>query len=82
MKYKYKVQCKYVVTKDYKGNIIEQGEKKYYIVQLAYKQANGKEIWSKLRVGRTCPSFNTKEEALKVLKTITHREIVEEFYTI
>jgi len=79
---KYKVQCKYVVTKDYKGNIVEQGEKKYYIVHLAYKLANGKEMWNKVRVGRTCPAYSVKKEAMQALKKITYKEIIEENYTL
>jgi len=79
---KYKVQCKYVVLKDYKGNIIEQGEKKYYIIQFCYTLASGREVWNKVRVGRTCPVYKTKKEAMEALKKITYKEIIEENYSL
>jgi hypothetical protein len=79
---RYKVQCKYVVTKDYEGNIIDEGEKKYYIVKHLYTTHNGNQICNKVKIGKSCPAFNTKEEALEVLKNITHKQIVEEFYTL
>jgi len=75
---KFKIQCKYVVTKDYEGNIVSEEEKKYYIMQ---SSSNGM-FWNKYRFGKnTAIPFKTKEDAMKVLKTLTYNEIHEENYT-